>query len=293
MAKATRPAVLALGCLLIGASGAPEPRFTGLERLYFQRLDAPASVEAFHAAAAARLLPEVLPRSQRFAEPRSDEEAEDLFVQDFTLPPVVAAGELVLRQVIDRTHRISDQWWALYRDGRRTDLWFFTAHVIDAGDGASPRTGKALSSLAIERVLAPAADRLVLRVCGGMARPQGAWWTGRRDLDFTVAGGELRYRRALTRFSIGQGHDLGDGPPAPSATTERDDPEHPGRVAVRRLDSPTAAVLTACGFTDEADARDCDALEKIALCLTERPEARQTHRGAEEPTFIERGGGPR
>lgn len=299
-------ALLALGVVADAAEfPTAGPRFAGLERLYFERLDDPATAtssirrggegsplaEDLH-----RLLPAILAEGEgplvgaRAIEPSVGPIGFGLSILDLPLPEAVAgAGAGVfLRQVVDGTHpRIHEQFWALYAGGRRTDLWFFSP-TPDRTDS------KLVAPLQVEEVRRPDESSLLLRVSGAMIRPQGAGWFQGVDLHFGVEGSELRYRYAVRRYSFTYGYDLGGGSSA-LASVEIPRRKDGRTVVEQRLFSDVPNELAGeCGVDPEYDfpSGSFDEMAAIAECITSAPGAETRWREVDEPTFIERGGRP-
>ncbi len=296
---------LAVGGVAASASAvpAPGPRFAGLERLYFERLDDPgAAASSIRRGGSAspldaelrRLLPAALGEAEapavagRVIEPAEGPIGFGLAVRDWPLPAAVAGAGVFLRQVIDGTHpRIHEQFWALYAGGRRTDLWFFSP--------TPDRTERKLvAPLQVEEVRRPDASSLVLRASGAMIRPQGAGWLQGVDLIFDLEDAELRYRHAVRRYSFTYGYDLGGGS---SALVSVEIPRRrDGRTVLEQrltFDVPPA-LAGACGIDPEYEfpSGSFDELTAIATCITSSPGSVTRWRDANEPTFIERGGRP-
>ncbi len=296
---------LALGGAAEAASAVPTagPRFAGLERLYFERLDDPAAATSSIRRGGEvssldedlrRLLPAVLGEGEgptvgeRVIEPSIGPIGFGLSILDLPLPEAVAGAGVFLRQVVDGTHpRIHEQFWALYARGRRTDLWFFSP-TPDRTDS------KLVAPLQVEEVRQPDESSLLLRVSGAMIRPQGAGWLQGVDLIFDAEGTELRYRHAVRHYSFTYGYDLGSGSSALVAVEmprQRD-----GRTVLeQRVTSDVPPELAGeCGIDPEYDipSGTFDELAAIATCITSSPGTVTRWREIDEPTFIERGGRP-
>lgn len=297
--------LLALGGAAATAAEVPAagPRFAGLERLYFERLDDPAGAASSIrrggessplADDLRRLLPAVLAEGagpmvgERTIEPSIGPIGFGLAILDLPLLEGVAGAGVFLRQVVDGTHpRIHEQFWALYAAGRRTDLWFFSP-TPDRTDS------KLVAPLQIEEVRRPDESSLLLRVSGAMTRPQGAGWFQGVDLIFDVDGTELRYRHAVRRYSFTYGYDLGSGSSAlvsVEVLRQRD-----GRTVVeqRLLFDVPDELAGECGVDPEYEfpSGTFDEMAAIADCITSSPGAETRWRELDEPTFIERGGRP-
>lgn len=298
-------ALLVLEGAAATASEAPPagPRFAGLERLYFERLDDPGAAASSIrrggegsplAEELRRLLPAVLAEGEgpivgeRVIEPSSGPVGSGLAILDLPLPEAVAGAGVFLRQVIEGTHpRIHEQFWALYAGGRRTDLWFFSP-TPDRTDS------KLVAPLQLEEVRQPDASTLLLRVSGAMVRPQGAGWFQGVDLLFGVDGTELRYRHAVRRYSFTYGYDRGGGR---SVLVSVEVPrQRDGRTVVeqRLLFEVSAELAGECGVDPEYEfpSGTFGEMAAIADCITSSPGAETRWREVDEPTFIERGGRP-
>lgn len=303
-------ALLSLVALACAGAGVPASettparlRFAGLERLYFERLADPAAATSSirrggEASPLAedlrRLLPAVLGEGDgptvegRVVEPSIGPIGSGLAILDLPLPEAVVGADVFLRQVVDGTHpRIHAQFWALYTGGRRTDLWFFSP-TPDRTDS------KLVAPLQVEEVRQPDESSLVLRVSGAMIRPQGAGWLQGVDLIFDAEGTELRYRHAVRLYSFTHGYDLGSGS---SVLVSVEIPrQKDGRTVIeQRVTSDMPSELAGeCGIDPVYDfpSGTFDELTAIAMCITSSPGTVTRWREVDEPTFIERGGGP-
>ena len=170
-------AVAALVALMVSQAGA-QVRLEGLERLYFERV---VGLGDQHSATrpsqdVASLIPAVLARPEfatRVSQPKEPD--GQLLVRDFELPLGSIKHRIWIREVSDVSHpRISELWWALYDDGSRTDVWYFTANP-DRTDG------KMLSNYLLNSVSMATSELAVFRVQGEMFRPGGAWWIVGKD----------------------------------------------------------------------------------------------------------------
>ena len=274
-----------LAAIPAGAAAAPAPepptRLVGLERLYFEPLADPGAVDPVCAEMLRELLPPALPAPNK---PTADSggPCDLMAVRELDLE-----GAL-LRQVIDFNHpRIAEQYWGLYVDGRRRELWYFAPYPNRTGD-------KLLAPLEVVEAVAPGPRELVLRVQGAMVRPQGAWWIDGSDLIFERAGSELRYRRLVRRFGFGRGYDLGGPPPPITVLAERIEPGGAALIVSRYVDPP-ADLRVRCGWTtDPAEGPDggFEELAALAACVTADPGAERTRRELDAPSFLERGGAP-
>jgi hypothetical protein len=284
--------------VVVSTAGAaePRPRFTGLERLYFERIAGPAHpslARSLHGPALRALLPETLDARTRYWEPGFPEQADGALVavRDFRLPAPARGGEWLLREVRDASHRLAHEWWAVYVGGRRTDTWYF---VPDP-----QRTDrKLLPNWTIDRVAPAEGGAFVVRISGNMSRPAGAWWTSAADLTFSLSGREMRLERVFTRFAASRDYDRGEGKPAIDVMTQQVAEGEAGpAVEVRRYVSVPEAVLKECARVDGAAGEDDEfddsgplqLSEPAARCVTARPEAKAERHPAREPSFAERG----
>lgn len=248
-------------------------RLDGLERVYFERVGGPAPQREPPGPA---LLPDTLGADL-------GDLPEETAVRDFRLPPVFR-GALVLRQVIDHSHpRISQLWWALYDNGRRSDVWYFTA-LPERNDD------KVLANYEIESITQVGAT-IEFRIRGTMFRPQGAYSLVGKAFVFSIGDSALVLSRVRNVFGF-FGSD-GDGGPSVGVRAEL---ERAGRFEERAASTAPAALLRRCGFRDP----DTDewrfswaALNQAATCVTAGRSASRTYRAFTEPSFIERGGGAR
>ena len=281
---------LALAAALLTAQvsvALPAARLHGLDRLYFERVEGPGDSLPVPQVVGS-LLPDSIESSVP-AHETADTRArpENVEVRDFSLPLPGWPRELRLRQVIRREPpRITDLWWALYDGGQRTDAWYFKA------DPARTEN-KILANYEIEDVAAADGNGFVLRVRGSMFRPQGAWSMTGKALTFSAGGDAFRLLRVRNAFGFFRDYDTGGAPSSLDVATER---EVRGRFQRRESRSVPDSVLSACGFRDPLADETSDSswagLEASALCVTRRPGARRSHRGLDEPSFVERGGRP-
>jgi hypothetical protein len=255
---------------------AAEVRLVGLERLYFEHVTE-AGPPSLHPSAVSAALPGQLAGAPRAGDAVRDEDGYEVEVSiaDFPVPDPRRGAGIVIRQVRDSSHRIDLVWWALYADGRRRDLWFFSA--------SPERTeGKALANPAIEKVRRAPNGTLAVDVVASMLRPQGAEWTSAWTLVFEETREGLSYRHAEERYGMSRGYDTGDAPaPVTYWTARRID----HRIEVKSVDEVSEAVLDACA----ADTRET---EEVADCVTAKAKVRTSTRSLETPAFIERAGRP-
>lgn len=281
---------------------AERPRFSHLERLYFERLQDPALSPGLRKGGdltaqdeeLRSLLPEELGEGEgpfdeeRVVTPSEGPMHFGFAIRDLPLPEALAGTDVFLRQLVNGTHpRIREQFWALYARGRRTDLWFFSP-IPDRTDS------KLVAPLEILEILESDASSLVLRAEGGMVRPQGAGWFQGVDLVFATGGGELRYRHAVRRYSFSYGYDRGEGR---NLLVGVEVPaQHDGRPAVEQhlAFDPPEKLTFECGVDPDLafPSGGFERMVEIATCITSRPGSVTRWREPEEPTFIERGGEP-
>lgn len=266
----------------------PAMRLQGLDRLYFEHVGEPGRPLKVPPSVVS-LLPEVMRPAGATHETRHNSEdtlETDVEVRDFPLPSLETPGVLTLRQIIlnQETARVTDLWWALYDSGRRSDVWHFRADPMRTDN-------KSLSNYEIEAVSVAAGGGLELRVRGEMFRPQGAWSITGKIFIFSMSDGSLSFARVRNVFGFFHDYDLGGSSPATDVSTER---EFNGGFEIRSYDSVGDKVLRACRFRDPLSDKnwkfDWAETEKSALCLSQKPGARSSRRGLDEPSFVEREG---
>jgi hypothetical protein len=271
------------------ASAALSPlRLQGLDRVYFQHVGGPEDRSAMSPSVGA-LLPEVIlaANSEPKTTAKQGDDENEVQVRDFRLPLQRSARRLFLRQiVVDReTSRATELWWALYDDGRRSDVWYFSANRME-------NENKALSNYEIESASASGSDSLELRVRGMMFRPQGAFWITGKAFSFSSQGDTLALSRVRNVFGFFRDYDTGDTPPSIDVVTER---ETGGRFETRSYNSVPDGVLRHCQFrnpTDENWEFTWAQMESTALCVSHEARVRTSYRRLDEPSFVERGGKP-
>jgi hypothetical protein len=271
--------VLAALLVVVQTSAVKSPaRLEGLDRLYFQNVGEPgAALDA--SPVVASLLPELLRESDFSRKPMSPEEYN---VRDFRLPSGSWGRKLWLRQIVSFRHpRIFELWWALYDHERRSDVWRFTPLIGD----------KILSNYEIKDVFTVGKGSIILRIQGSMYRPGGAWWEVGKVLTFLGSEDGLTFSRVRNAFGFFHGYDLGNEPASITVSTEQ---ESRGRFEERTFISKQEKALRKCGFQDplidERHMLSWRELERVALCITQRPGAKRSSRAFNEPSFIERGG---
>jgi hypothetical protein len=176
-----RRAVL-LSFLVFGLVPVPGPakplRIWGwVESLNFERLTEPGAGAGAQAAELRRLMPKVLPASDRLP---LGTEAGRFELRDFPLPRRPKGGALVLRQVIDRSNpaRARD-FWALYESRRRTGVWRFVS--ADDEYGGAPTAGHEILAVETQKD-----GTLVLHTCGGTDELFGKWRREGWDYSFRL-----------------------------------------------------------------------------------------------------------
>jgi hypothetical protein len=276
--------VAGLSMLLLAPPASAQMRLAGLERLYFNHVAGPGQPLP-KPLPLAPLLPETLGGPGAAWKPAENLEApSDLKVHDFELPSPGSKRRLWIREVENHGTRIADLWWALYDDGRRSDVWEFVASLDRTDD-------KVLSNYALDGFSMPEKDVVIFRVRGEMFRPQGAWWVVGKEWSFKVNGSALTLDRVRNVFGFSQGYDTGKKAASLSVSTES---ESGGRFETRALDAVSKKTQQACGFRDpmEDDGwRSSWVLQvKAAQCITGKPGAKITFRKLDAPSFIERGG---
>lgn len=268
------------------------PRLRGLDRVYFEHLAGPGDLLAV-SQNVGLALPEKTqsPITNKNPQSGSDEDdTPDTKVRDFSLPVQQGLGRLLLRQVIQgsETSRIADLWWALYVNGRRSDVWYFRADP--------DRTeNKRLCNYEIHQVEVLSHGSLKLRVLGTMYRPQGAWEVSMKILHFHIRGNALDLFRVRTEFYIARGYDLGEAPPQIGVLTER---EVDGRFEIRTRENVIEKDFRDCGLRGELPDAMFDRNGKVksstvsatATCVTQKGPSQLSYRGLNDPSFAERDG---
>jgi hypothetical protein len=270
----------ALVLILLARPGLAQQRIRleGLDRVYFERVRPSAASRDL-------LPPDTLALPDSLAtitpEPRRLGVRDEIqvTVRDFRVPGAPAGHALILRQAIDGSHpRITRLWWALYDNGRRGEVWYFTA-LPDRNDN------KVLTNYEIEDIAGSGAT-VVSRVRGTMYRPQGVWSMVGKHFVFIVQDTVLALTRVRNVFGFFGSTD--DGQPSVAVRAEA---ERGGRYEERAVAAAAASRLRRCGFDPEADdgvAFDWAALERAAACVTAGRDAERRYRGLDEPSFAER-----
>jgi len=281
-------------------------RLQGLDRVYFKHVVGPGA--PLVAASPSRdgrpgvavnvvpsfvveLLPEVVQSANFTVKAKANPENQDdddeggIEVRDVRLPPKGWTREAFFRQIVASglssgiSPRINQLWWALYDNGRRSDVWYF---AMDP-----ERDRKTLSNYEIDSALSSTNGDLELRVCGSMFRPQGAWWITGKTFRFSLRDDSLLLFRVVNNFGFFHGYDIGDRVVGIDITTETEMPEY---FETRTYDSVPNAILRRCGFRDPmGNEFDWAADEKAARCVTKNRRARTSHRNLDQPSFVERG----
>jgi hypothetical protein len=210
-------------------------------------------------------------------------------VHDFQLPLNTTNHPVWIREVTNVGHpRISGLWWALYDNGRRSDVWYYTA-TPDRNDG------KMLSNYHLDSISIPARDRVVFRVQGEMFRPGGAWWIVGKEFVFRDSSSYILFSRVRNAFGFFHSYDIDDNGGVLSVSTER---EINGRFETRELEPVSEKTAHACGFRasdlTEAGEREFSwsKLEKIAGCIMNQRGTAIRYRNLKAGSFVERGGSP-
>ncbi len=277
-------AILVVSSLVAARDGvAAEVRLVGMDRLYFEHVGEPGP-PSLHADAVRAALPKQLKGGPAGDALRDDDgPEEEVAVSDFPVPGFGRDGTVVLRQVVDSSHRIHEVWWALYLNGVRQDVWYFEASPQRTED-------KALANPSIESVRAGPGGEIAIDVLASMYRPQGALWISAWTLTFGAMPDALAYRRAEERQGLSRGYDVGGGVPARTFWTAR---RKGAVVEVTTADGASEAVLATCGAEAMEDVEVTGAeLARVADCVTSRAQSRVSTRSSDAPAFIERGGVP-
>jgi hypothetical protein len=273
---------LVLAVLLTQTSAATTgARFQGLARLYFEEVETVPSQLI-------RFLPEARSATGSRLKTKVVEGELETYIEvhDFLLPLRGKPRKLSLRQIVasPETSRITEVWWALYDEGKRTDVWHFMADPTRTEN-------KALSNYEIESVRASGGDVVELQVRATMFRPQGAWWITGKVLSFSVQDNHLVLFRVRNAFGFFQDYDLGDSVPPIDVSIEH---EAGGRFEILSCDSVPEELLRKCGFRDPLLDDDWvfnwARMESTALCVIRKAKVRASSCDFETPSFIERGG---
>ncbi len=288
------PAILIAQQFHAGTAQSPDasPRLLGLDRLYFEHLAGrgdPLVVSRDVAEALPEQIQPVIPNNKKA--PQADEdETLNTEIRDFPLPLRHELGNLSLRQVIQarETSRITDLWWALYHNGRRTDVWYFRADPDRTEQ-------KLLSNYEIDGACVLPDGNLELRVLGTMFRPQGAFWIAMKILNFQIRRDTLDLFWVQTEFFVARDYDLGGAPSTIGVLTEL---EVGGRFEIRTRDNVSEKILKDCGLPgelpdsmfDDAGKIKKQAVAKAAMCVTQKRPFLLSYRGLNDPSFVERGG---
>ena len=265
-------------------------RLEGLDRLYFERVvglggQLPAAKPNQDVAS---LIPDVLAKPE-FASGTSAavESDAELLVRDFALPLRSVKHQVWIREVLDVSNpRISELWWALYDDGRRSDVWYFEASPVRAD-------GKALSNYRLDSLSTPDKSRAVFRVQGQMFRPGGAWWIVGKEFVFRTSASAVTFAHVRNTFGYFHSYDTDSSGGVLSVSTEN---EVNGRFEAREIDPVSEDSAGVCGFRDPELAEEWEfswqQLAKVARCIVNARGAIVRHRDLRAPSFVERGGSP-
>lgn len=261
-------------------------RLVGLERLYFEHgmgADKKDAAKAHISEEVIEAIPSRLPRPDFDDSDAQIHQADSRFqVDDIAIPLRNAGRPRWIRQVCDRSHpRIFDVWWVLYDDGRRTDIWHFSAMP-------AKNDRKVLSNYFLQRIARSHDGRVVFEVSGTMFRPDGAWSITRKDFYFNVADESLVYQRVINTFGFFNPYDRGAG----GQTDVRTERELDGRIEVREIHSFSREAARECQFhgLDEDVVVGEPDMMTVAQCLTQRPEVIVKYRDFATPSVIERQG---
>jgi hypothetical protein len=260
-----RQAVL-LSFLLFGlapVAGPAKPlRVWGwVESLKFVRLAEPGDGAGTQAAALRRLMPKVLPPSDRLP---PGLEAGRFELRDFPLPRRPQGGALVLRQVIDRSNPArSRDFWALYESRRRTGVWRFDS--TDDEYGGAPTAGPEILSVETQRD-----GTLWLHTCGRTDELFGKWRREGWDYSFRLTRESLDLSMSSARYAVEKEALVDDGTIKVSSRWMRPS----GKLDFRSADFDAQHVGEAglCAFRDpECGGPDLSSAdwERFARCVIE------------------------
>lgn len=319
------PLRLAIVLCTLSAMAAPAAgaRFSGLERLYFERvtdlerrytsdpqtgerlplplpvrleLPPPTPPHAETSEQAPAAAPEPVPpeTTEPGAEPPPAEEPLVL-VTDFPIPAAEGEPALVLRQVIAWPEsRIQELYWALYENGRRQDVWTFSPVHKRA-------QGKILPNHRLTGVSRRDGGRIVLAGVGEWDPAGGDYSERGERFLFRLERGELRFELALAQYGFFQTEKVVESPGAEidyklhyAAFVEKlvggPDGERIERRSVADASPELIARCLAGGADGGGACVDCGEPSHSARCLAEATEAVVTYRRPDEPSFVEVGG---
>jgi len=270
---------------MVSQAGA-QVRLEGLNRLYFEHIVGLGDERA--ASQPSQDVPSLIPA--HLAKPefatrvsQSTERDDQLLVRDFELPIRSSKHRIWIREVSDINHpRISELWWALYDDGRRTDVWYFTANP-------NKTDRKMLSNYLLNSVSMASNEFVILRVQGEMFRPMGAWWIVGKEFAFKASTQRITLENVRNVFGFFHSYDKDGTGGVLIVKTER---ELKGRYQVREINPVSDDSAHACRFqdptlTDRWQFRWSD-LEMAAQCLTDMSGAVVKYRDFKSASFIER-----
>ena len=251
----------------------------GLEKIYFQRAEREESIRN-NLINVISLLPVTLAKTE-FSDVRRilGQDEYQVTVSDYKIP--IKDSELWLREVIDHSHpRISKLWWVVYDNGRRGDIWYYTAYP-------ERNDNKLLPNYKINSVFVDAEDLVTIQVDGSMFRPGGFWTIKGISLTFSPESANITLTRVINVFSILHGYNDDDALEVRSEQVVKDLIEH------RDYTAATEDILNGCGlgdlFGEEGTEYSWEDLKQGAFCITNRPGAKISYREFDEPSFIERG----
>jgi hypothetical protein len=275
-----------LAVAYVASSGRASLRLQGLDRMYFSRAAAPGGSLSGAPQTARMLLPETLEKPQYVSTDSKPVDSEGLvFARDLEFPLGSPGHRVWIREVIDSHHpRISELWWALYDQGRRSDVWYFTVDPDQAD-------GKVLSNYRLEDISLLAKDRVVFRVRGEMFRPAGAWWIVGKEFIFHADDRVIDLVQVQNTFGFFHSYDIGDSGAVLSVSTER---EVNGRLEERSMGVVSGTGARACGFRDPQEDRTPSWREllRVAQCITGHRDVKVAYRSLSSRSFVERGESP-
>ena len=277
--------LLALLAVTCNVPGRASLRLQGLDRVYFSR--AAAAGGPLSAPQTARiLLPEILDKPRYVStHPKPVDPDGLVFIRDLEFPLGSPGHRVWIREIIDHNHpRISKLWWALYDQGRRSDVWYFTVDP-DLADG------KVLSNYRLEDLSLPTKGRAIFRVQGEMDRPGGAWWIVGKEFVFHADDRAIDLVQVRNTFGFFHSYEIGDSAGVLSVSTER---EVNGRLEERSMKPVSKAKARACGFRDPSEgwAPSWQECLRVAQCVTGQREAKIVYRSLKSRSFVERGESP-
>ncbi|MCB9497082.1 MAG: hypothetical protein H6686_09390 [Fibrobacteria bacterium] len=261
----------------VGDSGL---RLEGLERVLFRHVTArelAAGREGTVEFTALQYLPRTFDSATKVKRPwfaGEHWEPDDFNSKDFRFPPLVPGHDLVLRQVTYRTFtsKSATTWWALYDNGRRSDIWTY--------DGGFD-FGRIMPNYSLRAVVAGKNGGILLRVEGGVYRNGYSSFKG-IELGFEANSTRLALKSVRSAFTY-----------LDRTAVVRTEHFQGDEVVEREAKDPSTHHLRTCRFVDpELDDEwewNWERLVKEAECITRGRHGVETRRKTSTPSYIEAG----